>query len=84
MSDEEDFGLEGVFPVCMLGNAKSSNTTANGYSILQEEERPPTPPPDIKYYTRPNGQQLSVQLVTTHPLWVYAYPSITFFLDTLD
>lgn len=36
----------------------------------QEEERQPTPPPDIKYYTRPNGQELSVQLVTTHPLWV--------------
>lgn len=37
---------------------------------LQEEERPPTPPLDIKYYTRPDGQQLAIQLVTTHPLWV--------------
>lgn len=45
------------------------------HPMPQEEERPPTPPLDVKYYTRPDGQQLSVQLVTTHPLWVRRHPA---------
>lgn len=64
MSDEEDLGLDGVFP---------------------EEERPPTPPPAIKYYTRPTGEQLSVQLVTTHPLWGHVlYPTSICLSDYLS
>merc|ERR1711939_159451 len=38
-------------------------------SVFPEEERPASPPPDVKYYTRPNGQSVSIQLVNKHPLW---------------
>jgi hypothetical protein len=63
-------------PICLLPGLQELSTCEhvtlmrNTFEQLQEEERPTTPPLDVKHYTRPNGEQLSVQLVSKHPLWV--------------
>ncbi|KAL7009350.1 Protein N-terminal and lysine N-methyltransferase efm7 [Cystobasidiomycetes sp. EMM_F5] len=44
--------------------------------VFPEQIRPPSPPNDVSYYTRPDGARLAIRLVNKHPLWGHVlYPT---------